>query len=115
MIFASIGDFIEKRQLPLVENHQQSYILFINNDCMKGNEMSTYGRYGDRYDPPYYNHEARDGFAGKLVLLVLSVIFPPLAVFFMYGFRGEFWLSVLLWILFYIPSLIYAVWLIARR
>ncbi|WP_367271852.1 YqaE/Pmp3 family membrane protein [Ponticaulis sp.] len=47
--------------------------------------------------------------------MLLAIIFPPLAVFLMYGFRGEFWLNLLLLIFFYVPSLVHAVWLVARR
>ena len=74
-------------------------------------------RYNDGYDSyAYDNHTvARDGMASKIVLIILAVIFPPLAVFFTHGFRGEFWLNLLLLILFYIPALVHAVWLIARR
>ena len=74
-------------------------------------------RYNDGYDSYYRRHddEPRDGAAGKLVLLILAVVFPPLAVFLMYGFRGEFWLNLLLILFFYIPALVHAVWLVARR
>ena len=68
----------------------------------------------DRYDRSHYG-PARDGTASKILLVMLAVIGPPLAVFFMYGCRGEFWLNLLLVIFFYIPALIHAVWLIARR
>ncbi len=76
-----------------------------------------HARYNDGYDSAYYapRYEARDGMASKILLVLLAVIFPPLAVFFMYGFRGEFWLNLLLVIFFYIPALVHAVWLVARR
>ena len=70
-----------------------------------------YERYAYRSD----HREARDGTASKILLVLMAVLFPPLAVFFMYGFRGEFWLNLLLVIFFYIPALVHAVWLIARR
>lgn len=74
-------------------------------------------RYNDGYDS-YHKQEFRrspDGLASKIILLILAVLFPPLAVFLTHGFRLEFWLNLLLVILFYIPALIHAVWLIARR
>tara|TARA_B100000678_G_scaffold182498_1_gene152494 strand:- start:3603 stop:3860 length:258 start_codon:yes stop_codon:yes gene_type:complete len=85
---------------------------------MKGNKM--HARYNDGYDSydyreRRYHREPRDGTASKILLVLLAIIFPPLAVFFMYGFRGEFWINLLLLIFFYIPALIHAVWLIARR
>tara|TARA_Y100000052_G_scaffold27549_1_gene36165 strand:+ start:12707 stop:12973 length:267 start_codon:yes stop_codon:yes gene_type:complete len=87
-----------------------------------------HARYNDGYDSAdYYERRygrhymrrdyapAEDGTLSKVLLVIMAIIFPPLAVFFMYGFRGEFWLNLLLLIFFYIPSLIHAVWLIARR
>jgi uncharacterized membrane protein YqaE (UPF0057 family) len=77
-------------------------------------------RYNDGYDS--YNryhrgneYEARDGIFSKILLVILAVIFPPLAVFLIQGFRGHFWLNLLLLILFYVPALVHAIWLIARR
>lgn len=74
-------------------------------------------RYNDGYDSYAYadNRGSQDGLASKIILIVLAVLFPPLAVFLTHGFRGEFWLNLLLVIFFYIPALIHAVWLIARR
>ena len=74
-------------------------------------------RYNDGYDDPRYTYTrtGSNGTAGKILLVLLAIIFPPLAVFLVYGFRGEFWLNLLLVILFYIPALVHAVWLIARR
>ncbi len=74
-------------------------------------------RYNDGYDSYHASHarEGKDGMASKIILLIVAVLFPPLAVFFTHGFRGEFWLNLLLVLFFYIPALIHAVWLIARR
>lgn len=46
--------------------------------------------------------------------IVVSIILPPLGVFWQVGLTGQFWLNVLLTILGYIPGLIHAVWIIAR-
>ncbi len=50
-----------------------------------------------------------------ILLIILAVILPPLAVFLVVGFRGPFWLNILLTLLGYIPGLIHAIWIIARR
>ena len=50
-----------------------------------------------------------------LLRLVLSIILPPLGVFWQVGFSRQFWLNVLLTILGYFPGLIHAVWIIFRR
>ena len=50
-----------------------------------------------------------------LLRIVLAVLLPPLGVFFTVGLGGAFWLNILLTILGYIPGIIHAVWIIARR
>ena len=50
---------------------------------------------------------ASDG--GSLVLyIILAILLPPLAVGLLYGIGPEFLISLLLWLLLYIPGLIYA-------
>ena len=47
------------------------------------------------------------------LLVILAILLPPLAVYLHQGeANGKFWLSLLLWLLFYIPGLIYALILI---
>ncbi|CAG9296684.1 YqaE/Pmp3 family membrane protein [Celerinatantimonas diazotrophica] len=50
-----------------------------------------------------------------LVRILCSVLFPPLGVFLQVGIGGAFWLNILLTLLGYIPGIIHAVWIIARR
>jgi uncharacterized membrane protein YqaE (UPF0057 family) len=50
-----------------------------------------------------------------LIRIILSVIIPPLGVFFQVGIGGQFWLNILLTLLGYIPGLIHAIWIIAKR
>ena len=50
-----------------------------------------------------------------LIRIILSVIIPPLGVFLQVGLGGQFWLNILLTILGYIPGLVHAIWIIARR
>lgn len=50
-----------------------------------------------------------------LIRVIFSVIIPPLGVFFQEGFGKHFWLNILLTILGYIPGLVHAVWILARR
>lgn len=51
---------------------------------------------------------ASGGFS-LLLYIVLAVLIPPLAVGLLYGISGPFWLSILLWIFFIIPGIIYAI------
>ena len=43
------------------------------------------------------------------VLIILAILLPPLAVYLHQGeVNGKFWLSILLWFLFILPGVIYA-------
>jgi uncharacterized membrane protein YqaE (UPF0057 family) len=50
-----------------------------------------------------------------LVRIIVAILLPPLGVFLQVGFGVQFWLNILLTILGYIPGIIHAVWIIARR
>lgn len=47
--------------------------------------------------------------------VLFSILLPPLGVFLQVGIKGHFWLNILLTILGYIPGVVHAVWIIARR
>jgi uncharacterized membrane protein YqaE (UPF0057 family) len=49
------------------------------------------------------------------IRVILSVIIPPVGVFFQVGIGLHFWLNILLTILGYIPGLVHAIWIIARK
>ncbi|MFO8101409.1 MAG: YqaE/Pmp3 family membrane protein [Dehalococcoidia bacterium] len=48
----------------------------------------------------------------KLVLLILSILLPPLAVFFKKGVGQDLVINIILCIFFWIPAIIHAIWLI---
>jgi len=50
-----------------------------------------------------------------LIRILFSVLLPPLGVFLQVGLGGAFWLNILLTLLGYLPGIIHAVWIIARR
>ena len=50
-----------------------------------------------------------------LIRILLSVLVPPLSVFLQVVIGGAFWLNILLTLLGYLPGIIHAVWVIARR
>lgn len=50
-----------------------------------------------------------------IVRLILAILLPPLGVFLQVGIGMHFWINILLTILGYIPGIIHAVWIIARR
>lgn len=50
-----------------------------------------------------------------LVRILFAILLPPLGVFLQVGFAGAFWLNILLTLLGYIPGIIHAVYIIAKR
>ena len=47
--------------------------------------------------------------------VTIAVLLPPVGVFLQVGLRGPFWINILLTLLGYIPGIVHAVWIIARR
>jgi uncharacterized membrane protein YqaE (UPF0057 family) len=50
-----------------------------------------------------------------LLRIIAAILLPPLGVFLQVGFGGHFWLNILLTLLGYIPGIVHAVWIIARK
>lgn len=50
-----------------------------------------------------------------LIRILLAILLPPLGVFLQVGLKGPFWINILLTLLGYIPGIVHAVWVIARR
>ncbi|WP_097277791.1 YqaE/Pmp3 family membrane protein [Caenispirillum bisanense] len=53
--------------------------------------------------------------AGDVFRIILAIILPPLGVFLEVGLGKHFWINVILTILGYIPGIIHAVWVIAKK
>jgi uncharacterized membrane protein YqaE (UPF0057 family) len=50
-----------------------------------------------------------------LLRIVLAILLPPLGVFLQVGIGLQFWINILLTLLGYIPGIVHAIWIIARR
>jgi uncharacterized membrane protein YqaE (UPF0057 family) len=50
-----------------------------------------------------------------LILIVLAIFIPPLAVFLMVGLGRDFWINLILTLIFWLPGTIHAVYLIGTR
>lgn len=50
-----------------------------------------------------------------LIRIIIAILLPPLGVFLQEGLGKQFWINVLLTLLGYIPGIVHAVWVIARR
>ena len=51
----------------------------------------------------------------NILKIVIAVLLPPVGVLLTVGFGGAFWLNILLTLLGYLPGVVHAVWIIARR
>lgn len=50
-----------------------------------------------------------------IIRIILSVLIPPLGVFLQVGIGTDFWINILLTLLGYIPGLVHAIWVIAKK
>lgn len=50
----------------------------------------------------------QDADSDYVVMMILAIVIPPLGVGLTYGITGEFWLSLLLTIIFWLPGAIYS-------
>ena len=48
----------------------------------------------------------------KIAKIILSIVLPPVAVFMQVGVTKHFWINILLTLLFGIPGMIHALWLV---
>ncbi|PSQ86688.1 MAG: YqaE/Pmp3 family membrane protein [Bacteroidetes bacterium QS_3_64_15] len=53
--------------------------------------------------------------SADLLRVLLSIVLPPLGVFLEEGIGTQFWINLLLTLMVYIPGLVHAIWIIARR
>jgi uncharacterized membrane protein YqaE (UPF0057 family) len=51
----------------------------------------------------------------ELIKIIISILLPPLGVFLQVGIGKHFWLNILLTILGYIPGIVHAIWVIAKK
>lgn len=50
-----------------------------------------------------------------LLRVLISLLLPPLGVFLQEGIGKHFWINIILTLLGYIPGLVHAIWILARR
>jgi uncharacterized membrane protein YqaE (UPF0057 family) len=51
----------------------------------------------------------------NVIRIILSILIPPIGVFFKVGFGKHFWINILLTLLGYVPGFVHAVWVIATQ
>jgi len=50
-----------------------------------------------------------------IIRIILSILIPPLGVFLQVGIGADFWINILLTLFGYIPGLVHAIWIIAKK
>lgn len=50
-----------------------------------------------------------------ILRIILAILLPPLGVFLQVGIGLHFWINILLTLLGYIPGIVHAVYIIAKR
>jgi uncharacterized membrane protein YqaE (UPF0057 family) len=53
--------------------------------------------------------------ATDILKILCAILLPPLGVFLEVGFKGHFWLNLLLTLLGYIPGIVHALYVILTR
>jgi uncharacterized membrane protein YqaE (UPF0057 family) len=49
------------------------------------------------------------------IRIVFAILLPPVGVFLQVGIGPQFWINIVLTILGYIPGIVHAVWVIAKK
>lgn len=57
---------------------------------------------------------ANDAQIGKLLLVIIAILLPPLAVGLKEGIGMQLVLSIILTLLFYVPGLVHALWVVLK-
>ena len=50
-----------------------------------------------------------------VIRIIAAILLPPLGVCLQVGIGPQFWLNILLTLLGYVPGIVHAVWIIAKR
>ena len=51
----------------------------------------------------------------ELIKILIAIILPPLGVFLQVGIGKHFWINIILTILGYLPGIVHAVWVVAKK
>lgn len=50
-----------------------------------------------------------------LIRVIIAIFLPPLGVFLQVGLGKDFWINIILTLLGYVPGLVHAIWIIAKK
>ncbi|MFA4991253.1 MAG: YqaE/Pmp3 family membrane protein [Candidatus Omnitrophota bacterium] len=48
----------------------------------------------------------------KILKIILAIVLPPVAAFMQVGLTTHFWVNIILSVLFMVPGIIHALWLV---
>lgn len=51
----------------------------------------------------------------SIIRVIAAILLPPLGVFLTVGIGAQFWINIILTLLGFVPGIVHAVWIIARR
>lgn len=51
----------------------------------------------------------------ELIKIIIAIFLPPLGVFLQVGLGKHFWINILLTLLGFIPGIVHAIWVIAKK
>ena len=51
----------------------------------------------------------------NIVNLILAIIFPPVGAFLQVGTTGHLWINIVLYLFFWVPAVLHAVWLVVTN
>jgi len=63
----------------------------------------------------FNGHRSVNEFSMDLIKIIFAILLPPLGVFLEVGLGKQFWINIILTLLGYIPGIVHAVWVIARK
>ena len=83
---------------------------------MKGCAVAEAGYSGGAGRRRHSPHRTRTREAAMDILrIIAAIILPPLGVFLQVGLGKHFWINILLTLLGYVPGIVHAVWIIAKK
>ncbi len=63
---------------------------------------------------PHISSPSHGGFS-DFIKILFAILLPPLGVFLEVGLTKHFWINILLTLLGFIPGIVHAVWVIAKK
>jgi uncharacterized membrane protein YqaE (UPF0057 family) len=62
-----------------------------------------------------HGEKAMAATATDIIKIIFAILLPPVGVFMEVGFKGHFWLNILLTLLGYVPGIIHALYVILKH